>query len=76
MESNYDVFKGSKDCARWLGTVTGLDQAVDLMNRMVEHQPGNYFVLSQVSQDVVASIHEEVAKSIRVALQSRVAKAS
>jgi len=67
------VFKGPEGNARRLASVTGFDRAVDLMNRMAEIQPDNYFVFSPVSQEVVA----RTPKRIRAAIpRPNVAEAS
>ena len=72
METSYDVFKGPEGNALWLGSVTGLDRAVALMNRMAESSPGDYFVFSPVSQEVVA----RTPKLMRTRPVSKAAKAS
>ena len=51
-----DVFKGTPGNDIWLGSVTALNRAVELMNRMAERQPDNYFVVSSHNSQVVATI--------------------
>jgi hypothetical protein len=63
MNLQYDVLKGTPDNAMWLGNVRGLGRAIELMNRMAEIQPGDYFVRIASSNRVVASVRtEETAK--------------
>jgi hypothetical protein len=59
MNIQYDVLKGTPEKSMWLGSVRGLDRAIELMNRMAEIQPGNYFVRITSSNRIVASVPTE-----------------
>lgn len=58
----YGVFKGTPQMQPFqLGLVSDLERARDLMNRMAERIPGNYFVRHMVTRKVLASVrnHQE-----------------
>jgi hypothetical protein len=61
MNLQYDVLKGTQEQSMWLGSVRGLGRAIELMNRMAEIQPGDYFILSSLGKQIVAAIHTEPA---------------
>jgi hypothetical protein len=61
MNLEYDVLKGTQENSLWLGSVRGLGRAIELMNRMAEIQPGNYFIVSSLGKQVVAAIRTEPA---------------
>jgi hypothetical protein len=64
----YDVFKGSPEKKPlWLGTVTGLQRAIDQMNRIAARMPCDYFVCSAATHEVVASLQAEGSQPIRAA---------
>jgi hypothetical protein len=59
-EFKYDVFKGTpKKNPLWLGSVNGLDRATELMKRMAARLPGDYFVSSGITTEVVAVSKQE-----------------
>ena len=48
METAYDVFKGTPESKPlWLGTISGLRRAIQMMNMMGERLPGSYFIVEQ-----------------------------
>jgi hypothetical protein len=56
MEAQYAIFRGKhSENPRWLGSIGGFDRAVEMMHRMAERLPGDYFVFSSVTQSVVAT---------------------
>ena len=58
----YDVFKNApQKPALWLGTVNGLQRAIDQMKRMAARLPGDYFVSNAATHEVLASVHAEVS---------------
>jgi hypothetical protein len=59
----FDVFKGTRENCIWLGTLTGLNRAIELMNRMAERQPDSYFVFSSLNSQVVATIEPHFCPS-------------
>jgi ligand-binding sensor domain-containing protein len=63
MNLQYDVLKGTQEQSMWLGSVRGLGRAIELMNRMAEIQPGDYFILSSLGKQIVAAIHTEPGTS-------------
>ena len=66
--NSYDVFKGIPEKKPlWLGTVTGLRRAIDLMNRTAARLPFDYFVCSAATHEVVASFQPEGSQPIRAA---------
>jgi hypothetical protein len=51
----YDVFSGIPEKnPLWLGSVSGLERAAELMNRMAARLPGNYFLSCAITNEVVA----------------------
>jgi hypothetical protein len=56
MEFKYDVFKGvPKKNPLWLGSINGLERAMEQMNGMADRLPGDYFVSSATNAEVVAT---------------------
>lgn len=54
MEAQYAIFKGKhSENPMWLGSMGGFDRAVEMMNRMAERLPGDYFVYSPANRSVV-----------------------
>ena len=57
-EFKYEVFKGiPKKNPFWLGSVSGLERATELMNRMADRLPGDYFVSRAITAEVVAATY-------------------
>lgn len=55
----YDVFKGRpENKPLWLGEVSGLQRAIDQMNRMAARLPGDYFVFNPLTNEVVAFVRQ------------------
>lgn len=53
----FGVFKGTPHMQPFqLGLVSDLKRATELMNRMAERIPGNYFVRHMITREVVASL--------------------
>jgi hypothetical protein len=66
MEAEYAIFKGKySENPIWLGSIDGFDRAVEIMKRMAERLPGDYFVLSPVNHAVVASCENDKAATTR-----------
>ena len=64
-EFKYDVFKGiPKKNPLWLGSVNGLERAAELMKRMATSLPGDYFVSSAVTSEVVAVSSQKTAEGL------------
>jgi L-amino acid N-acyltransferase YncA len=61
MNHQFEVFKGTQENSMWLGSVRGRGRAIELMNRMAEMQPGDYFILGSMGKQVVAAIHTDPA---------------
>jgi len=57
MDSRYDVFAGTRENPRWLGSADGLNCAISQMEESARSDPGHYFVFDSKCQAVVASIH-------------------
>jgi len=56
MEAKYAIFRGKhSENPMWLGSIDGFDRAVEMMHRMAERLPGDYFVFSPVNRSVVAT---------------------
>jgi hypothetical protein len=61
----YDVFKGTpKKNPLWLGSVKGWERAVELTNRMAARLPGDYFVSSAVTREVVMVVKQETEEAM------------
>lgn len=56
----FDIFRGSpKTGSTWLGSIGGIDRAIDLMNRCASRILGDYFVFNRASCEIVASVHQD-----------------
>jgi hypothetical protein len=67
----FDIFRGTPEMRpTWLGSVTGMDRAMDLANRLAFRTPGDYFVFDPTTSEVVASVHREDAHSIPISIRA------
>lgn len=56
----YGVFKGIPQLKPFqLGLVSDLTRAIDLMNRMNQRIPGDYFIRNMVTHELMVSVHAE-----------------
>jgi len=60
MDADFDVVKGfAHDKPLCIGTVRGVEIAIELMYRMYAKIPGDYFVRQKATEEVVASIQRD-----------------
>jgi hypothetical protein len=54
----YELFKRTpQEQPRRLGSVNGLQRALDQMKRMSARLPGDYFISDAATHEVIASVH-------------------
>lgn len=56
----FDIFSTLPDgTPLWMGSVEGFDEARQRMSRLVEDRPGNYFLYSEESGEVIGRSKDE-----------------
>ena len=57
-ETIYDIFFGTiQGDARWLLAVSGIRNAINVMNHLAANHPGAYFVFDGLARSAVAQIN-------------------